>query len=314
MGGGGSDAPEESYATQQLTAQQTRMLEDIQGTVNQLDPYTFGLLGYNYNQTAPAKGATDAYWKSGNSGRNTGIRDESGKLIYTGKSGYSTYVPASSGTSAQFYLTPMTEDEKYAQLSGMDKNLYDLGTLQYKRLQDAYGGNVGISPALEADLQKQQAVLEQTLAQKLGPNWATSTPGIQAINEFQKQAGIVREEARLSMMSEGQGLLLQNLGYQQGTKQQQISNLVNIPSARYQANLSAGQDLLNSSIAKDNYYNSYKASQSGGVSKGAGAASGALMGAATGAYVGSIVPGIGTAVGAIGGGLIGGIGGLLSGN
>lgn len=313
MGSGGSSSPKESVATQQLTAQQTSMLQDIQGTVQQLDPYTFGLMGYKYNQTAPATSATDAHWVTTSTGRNTGVRDENGELINTGKT-YSTYVPASSGKSAQFYLTPMTEEEKYAQLSGMDKNLYDLGMLQYNRLNDAYSGNVGISPALEADLAKQQSVLEQTLAQKLGPNWATSTPGIQAINEFQKQAGIVREEARRSMLNEGQGLLLQNLGYQQGAKQQQLSNLVNIPSARYQANLSSGQELLNSSIAKDNYYNSYKASQSGGVSKGAGAASGALMGATTGAYVGSVVPGIGTALGAIGGGLIGGIGGLLAGN
>jgi hypothetical protein len=313
MGSGGSDSPKESYATQQLTAQQTGMLKDIQSTVQQLDPYTFSLLGFKTEETP---GTTTTVKGSGVSTPTPIIDPEPvyGYRPYSRPGGMTYSGDVTTTTPGTKKLVAMTEAEKYAQLSGMDKNLYDLGMLQYGRLNDAYAGKVGISPALEADLAKQQAVLEQTLAQKLGPNWATSTPGIQAINEFQKQAGLVREEARLSMLSEGQGLLLQNLGYQQGAKQQQLSNLVNIPSARYQANLSSGQELLNSSIAKDNYYNSYKASQSGGVSKGAGAASGALMGAATGAYVGSVVPGIGTAIGAIGGGLIGGIGGLLAGN
>jgi hypothetical protein len=308
MGSGGSSSPKESVATQQLTSQQTGMQKDIQGTVQKLDPVTFNLLGVKQGTTQQE----NPEWTKWNETKQNLV----GKYPTASINAYMTkyhgveppkYIPG-------YAYTQMTEEEKYAQLSGMDKNLYDLGMLQYNRLNDAYNGNLGISPALEADLAKQQAVLEQTLAQKLGPNWATSTPGIQAINEFQKQAGLVREEARRSMLNEGQGLLLQNLGYQQGVKQQQLSNLVNIPSARYQANLSSGQELLNSSIAKDNYYNSYKASQSGGVSKGTGAASGALMGAATGAYVGSVVPGIGTAIGAIGGGLIGGIGGLLAGN
>jgi hypothetical protein len=306
MGSGGSSAPKESVATINLTNTQAGILTDINKTVQSLDPITFQQLGLKQEDQQVINPA----WEKWNENVQT-FRQRFGDPghnfeYYLGKEP-TKYIPGKA-------WVPLTEQEKYSSLSGMDKNLYDLGMLQYDRLNDAYSGNLGISPALEADLSKQQAVLEQTLAQKLGPNWATSTPGIQAINEFQKQAGLVREEARRAMLSEGQGLLLQNLGYQQGAKQQQLSNLVNIPSARYQANLSSGQELLNSSIAKDNYYNSYKASQSGGVSKGTGAASGALMGAATGAYVGSVVPGIGTAIGAIGGGLIGGIGGLLAGN
>lgn len=318
--GGGSSAPKDSAETKALTAQQTSMLKDIQSTVQQLDPSTFALMGMKQVDTPTLNPAYTA-WEQKKAAYDQAVAQSLQKptsgytTAYNAISGgpwsnhHSDYIP-NPGTAPTQYLsnstwTPMTEAEKYAQLSGMDKNLYDLGTMQYQRLQDAYAGNLGISPALESDLAQQKAMIAETLAQKLGPNWMTSTPGIQAMSAFEQKANLIREEARRAMISEGQGLLLENLGYQGNTRQQQLSNLVNIPSARYQGNLSAGQGLLNSMIQRDATKAQYAASTQG-PSKGVTALSGAATGAMAGASVGGVP-------GAIVGGVIGGIGGLLAG-
>lgn len=292
MGSSGGKEYKESPETRALTAQQTALLKDIQGTVQQFDPMTFSLMGLKQATTQVVNPAWESWSKQSSRYKNRTAEPEQ----YISKTSW----------------VPMTEEERVATLQGTDRQLYDLQQLQYQRLLDSYNGVEGVSPSLEASLLKQRQQLEETMAQKLGSNWATSTPGIQAMSEFEKNAELQRETARQNEIASGQSLLMQNLGYQTDTSQQKLSNFVNVPSARYQGNLNAGQGLLNSMIQRDAAKNSYNAQTQGG-SAAAGAASGAMSGALGGAMIGAKIgsgyPGIGTAIGAV----VGGIGGLLAG-
>ena len=316
MGSSGGKEYKESPETRALTAQQTALLKDIQGTVQQFDPMTFSLMGLKQVGTQTVNPEWEK-WNARNQLYNAEMEQyqkemSSRNLSDMGMGEIASMrlkAPTSPGKAPEQYLTeyswaPMTEEERVATLQGTDRQMYDLQQLQYQRLMDAYGGKASISPSLEADLAKQRMLLEQTLSQKLGANWATSTPGIQAMSEFEKNAELQRETARQNEIASGQSLLMQNLGYQADTSQQKLSNFVNVPSARYQANLNAGQGLLNSTTQRDAAANSYRA-QTQGVSSGQAALGGAATGAMTGASVGG-------PWGAAIGGAIGGIGGLLA--
>lgn len=319
MGSSGGSEYKESPETRALTAQQTQILKTIQSDVEQFEPMTYSLLGLKKVGTDTINPEWEK-WNAEQEAYKTELANYEAAIgkayaAQEGGSGFAGFHPsnvsrpkAPTGKEPTKYLTNyswenMTEEERVAALQGTDRQMYDLQQLQYQRLLDAYNGNAAISPSLEADLAKQKSLLEQTLSQKLGANWATSTPGIQAMAEFEKNAELQRETARQNEISRGQSLLLQNLGYQSDTSQQKLSNFVNVPSARYQGNLSSGNGLLNSMIQRDASINSYNASTQG-VSSGTAA----LSGAASGASIGSAFGPWGAAIG----GVAGGIGGLLA--
>ena len=83
-----------------------------------------------------------------------------------------------------------------------------------KQLEETYmkalSGETPISPALEAEIGQQEKQLRQHLSQKLGPGYETTTPGIQALDQFQRRATLVREEARRGMT---ESAAQQYLGY-----------------------------------------------------------------------------------------------------
>lgn len=87
------------------------------------------------------------------------------------------------------------------------------------RFEGALSGKEGMSPELEENLRLQKENLSANLSQRLGTNWQQTTPGIQAMSEFDKKANIAREETR-------QGLITttgnQYMNYRQGN----ISNLL----------------------------------------------------------------------------------------
>lgn len=82
-----------------------------------------------------------------------------------------------------------------------------------QRSLDALAGNLPVDPGLERDLTTQEAELRNKLALQLGPGYETSTPGIQALDEFRKTADELRYGART-----GQLTLAEQLGI---TREQQ---------------------------------------------------------------------------------------------
>jgi hypothetical protein len=91
-------------------------------------------------------------------------------------------------------LMKMTDEEYYGGLSNMEKSQYDVSKLQLDQYQQALKGELPLSKAVENELTKQRSDLESYMSRKLGPNWRQSTPGIQALAEFDKKANALREE------------------------------------------------------------------------------------------------------------------------
>jgi len=111
----------------------------------------------------------------------------------------------------------LTEEQQLAQMSPEEQRSYRTNKLMQERQQMALEGKLPVSPAMEAEIKGQEEALRETLTRKLGSDWMTSTPGQQAWSEFQKNAGLLREEARRGQITTGEGLLMarEGLGLQQ---------------------------------------------------------------------------------------------------
>lgn len=112
-------------------------------------------------------------------------------------------------------------EERYARMSPQERAGQELADLYLQRQKQALAGELPVSPALESELGRQKEELTSNLSQRLGPNWTQSTPGIQAMSEFEKRAGLMREEARRGQISTGEGLIGARMGLLQGTQAQQ---------------------------------------------------------------------------------------------
>lgn len=91
-------------------------------------------------------------------------------------------------------IVAMTEDEQLASMTSAQRLQYDNSKLQAEQYQKALKGELPLSKAVENELTKQRADLESYMSRNLGPNWQQSTPGIQALAEFDKKANALREE------------------------------------------------------------------------------------------------------------------------
>lgn len=114
-------------------------------------------------------------------------------------------------------------EERYAQMTPQERAGQELADLYLQRQKQALQGELPVSPALESELERQKQELTTNLSQRLGPNWTQSTPGIQSLNEFEKRAGLLREEARRGQISTGEGLIGARMGLLQGTQAQQYT-------------------------------------------------------------------------------------------
>jgi hypothetical protein len=161
------------------------------------------------------------------------------------------------------------------------------------------------SPALEASLEKEEATLRETLSRNLGPDYETSTPGIQAMDTFRKRADLLREESRRSMRGLAAGTLLSltgrtaapniNIGTGvmggNGTGRTGISNILGgAGTGNVMSNITNLSEKLKAERMEPWLY---KQGQGAGRSQ---AMMGGLMG---GAQIGTTIsPGYGTAIGA----------------
>lgn len=127
-------------------------------------------------------------------------------------------------------LRYITEEERTAGMSELERGQYDLTRMSQKRQAQAYAGELPISPALEESLGDQERQMAEALSQRLGPNWMQTTPGQQAMSELQERSDLLREEARRGAISGEGGLLLSNLGYLGNVQGQQTQMAGQFPS------------------------------------------------------------------------------------
>jgi hypothetical protein len=94
-----------------------------------------------------------------------------------------------------------------------------------ERSQKALKGELDVDPALERGIAESRQSLEQSLAQQLGPGYATSTPGVQALAEASSRANELRASARRGEMTLAEGLGLARGDANARGLQQQLANL-----------------------------------------------------------------------------------------
>lgn len=80
--------------------------------------------------------------------------------------------------------------------------------MQLERTQAALEGELPVSPALEQNLSEQEKNLRARLRDQLGPGFETSTPGIEALAEFEQRSEALREEARRGQLTAAEQMAL----------------------------------------------------------------------------------------------------------
>jgi len=212
-GGGEYEAPEPTAEEKELMQEQLASIRETKQTYAKLDPLLLESMGIKEEGT-PGHYETKTRWQEL-------VR---GHITKTVPEQYQKWVPG------ETTYRRMTEEESIAAMSPTEKGAYDILGLQQERQIKALKGELPVSPALEAEIEKQKAGLIENLSGRLGPNWQTSTAGIQTMNEFEKSAGLLREEARRSEIAQGAGQTLAGQEAQQGAalaKQTAYGNYAN---------------------------------------------------------------------------------------
>jgi hypothetical protein len=108
-------------------------------------------------------------------------------------------------------ISKMSEEDLVGQMSPLEKQQYQVAQEMSARQLKALRGELDVDPALTADIQNNQAILEETLSRTLGPNWRNSTVGNAAFNDFQEHATSIIESARRGEIAQGVGLISTSL-------------------------------------------------------------------------------------------------------
>ena len=124
-------------------------------------------------------------------------------------------------------IVGFTQDPMQATLKGQGQQIQQQLN---QRTLDALAGNLPVDPGLERNLSQQEAQLHNSLFAQLGPGYATSTPGQQALTNFAQRADELRYGARTGQLTLGQQLsLAQGQDNQQATNNA-LANIFQTPS------------------------------------------------------------------------------------
>lgn len=115
-------------------------------------------------------------------------------------------------TDANGNITGITQTEEETARRAQES---EITRLLGERSLAALKGELPVDPALEKDLQTQEQELRNNLTSRFGPGYETSTPGIQALEEFRRTSEILRSGART-----GQLTLAEQLGITREQQQQ----------------------------------------------------------------------------------------------
>lgn len=103
-----------------------------------------------------------------------------------------------------------------------DQQIQDL---YRQRTLDALQGNLPVDPALESSLSTGEQQLRERLTQQLGSGYETSTPGIEALEQFRQSAEGLRFGARTGQLTLAEQLGLSREQQQQAEQQTALGNL-----------------------------------------------------------------------------------------
>lgn len=104
-------------------------------------------------------------------------------------------------------ITKMSEEQLVAKMSPLEKQQYNIAQESSARQLKALRGELPVDPALERDVQKNKDILTESLSRTLGPNWAATTVGQQAMQSFQETSTRIYEGARRGEIVQGSALV-----------------------------------------------------------------------------------------------------------
>jgi len=129
-------------------------------------------------------------------------------------------------------LVRMTEEEQLALMTSAGREEYQIGKLMRERQRMALEGRLPLSPALEQEFADQQKTMDAEMSARLGRDWQTSTPGIQAGSRARQREGLIREETRRGMISQGEALSQGRRGLEAQIGGQKVGQYTQLPYTR----------------------------------------------------------------------------------
>jgi len=102
-----------------------------------------------------------------------------------------------------------------AELSPEQRRQRQIQQLQEERSLAALKGELPVDPALMRDLGTQEQTLNEALRKQLGSGYATSSPGMEALQRFGESKNIVLENARRGDLTTAEALSLSRAGFNQ---------------------------------------------------------------------------------------------------
>jgi hypothetical protein len=107
------------------------------------------------------------------------------------------------GKITGFSDEPQTEEQKLQK---------DISLQLLRRSQSALKGELPVDPNLNTALTNEEKTLRDTLQQRLGPGWETSSAGIEALSQFGKRKEELLYSARRDELTTSEALQLQRQG------------------------------------------------------------------------------------------------------
>ncbi len=129
-------------------------------------------------------------------------------------------------------LRKMTEDERIAGMSELERKQYDITGLELERQEMALKGEIPLTEATEQRYGEERTQFEETMSRKLGPAWQTSTPGIQAEKAFESRWGLLKEAERYGQMDRGTQAVTSQFSLLKGTQAGQYQQYATAPQRR----------------------------------------------------------------------------------
>lgn len=142
---------------------------------------------------------------------------------------------------------PQTKGYEYLN-PGQQANKQEIERLQTERSLKALKGELPVSETLKKELELGENKMKERLFRQLGPGWELSTPGQNAMREYQTMATSLKEGEQRDMLTTAEALAL-NRQNSRSTSQQQFEN----PFAAQARSYSPYQNTLNNAQQQDNF-------------------------------------------------------------
>jgi len=102
----------------------------------------------------------------------------------------------------------------------LEKRWEDISLLQAERQEKALRGELPVSEGTMQRYEEEKEALQERLSRKVGRDWEESTPGIQAMDEFESRWSALMDAERRAEIDRGSAMMLSTMGYTSEIAQQ----------------------------------------------------------------------------------------------